>query len=270
MGGEKIQSARDAGAVFLKALPPSSRFDIIVFDNVAEAFNQTLQEATPQNVAVNIAALQKIEARGGTETDSALKLAYEHIVKTRQADAAGQKRPAYVLLATDGQIGTGDPSVKSAGDALKNHGICTYVLGIGFAVAHGTVEAIATSGGGVAESVLPSESIVSKVMGIASKMVGRKLVGAAVEVTPPGGWRESFSSGVPESHSRIPVGTVSLCYSVIAPTDAAIAKNASALESAGDVRVGVSYVVEESTEKQQTMGSAIIPRFAHESRLFVF
>src|SRR5205823_11776011 len=97
MQGPKMASASRACALLLRTLGPRDRFAVVAFDEVVEWTPGGFQQADEGALDRGEKWLRKIEARGGTELDSAMAEALRQI----RAQAGG--RVPVVVLLTDGQ-----------------------------------------------------------------------------------------------------------------------------------------------------------------------
>src|SRR5204862_5791848 len=98
MQGPKMASASRACAILLRTLGPRDRFAVVSFDEVVEWTPGGFQQADVGALDRGEKWLRKIEARGGTELDSAMAEALRRI----RAQAGG--RVPVVVLLTDGQV----------------------------------------------------------------------------------------------------------------------------------------------------------------------
>lgn len=97
MDGLSIKGARAALLKALDGLRPTDRFNIVRFSESASSLFDQVQAATPQAVSRARAYTQNLEADGGTEILSALKLALDGRYQA--------SRVRQVVLLTDGSVG---------------------------------------------------------------------------------------------------------------------------------------------------------------------
>ena len=97
MAGASIRQAREALALALERLAPQDRFNVVEFNSTARALFAEAREAAPAQVQRAIDWVRSLEARGGTEMASALKLALNG------SDAGSGVRQ--VVFLTDGAVG---------------------------------------------------------------------------------------------------------------------------------------------------------------------
>ena len=97
MGGASIRQAKEALELALARLQPEDRFNVIEFNSSAYALFDTARAADPDNLRAAARWVRALEARGGTEMASALRLALD-----------GVDQPAHVrqvIFLTDGAVG---------------------------------------------------------------------------------------------------------------------------------------------------------------------
>jgi Ca-activated chloride channel family protein len=155
MGGWKMVAARRALGRMLDTLTPHDRFQVMVFDNQCEKFENDLTEATNRNRYQAIEKLSRVEARGGTEMASPIFEALD----TLSGGYADRRR--MVVLVTDGQVGNEDQILRGVQQRLKN--VRMFTVGIDQAVNAGFLNRLADIGGGRCELV-ESESRLDEAM----------------------------------------------------------------------------------------------------------
>jgi Ca-activated chloride channel family protein len=97
MAGASIRQAKEALELALGRLAPQDRFNIVEFNSTAQPLFADAREADPDNLRRATRWLRALEARGGTEMASALRLAL---------DGAPQvERVRQVIFLTDGAVG---------------------------------------------------------------------------------------------------------------------------------------------------------------------
>ena len=97
MSGWSFYSAIRALRVALERLDPGDTFNVIAFSSQARQLFRTALPATSKNIAKAISSLESLDAEGGTEMLSALKLAL------RNTDS--HERVRQVVFITDGAVG---------------------------------------------------------------------------------------------------------------------------------------------------------------------
>jgi Ca-activated chloride channel family protein len=99
MHGESIVQAREALDSALARLDPGDRFNVIAFNNSAWSLFPELRSATAGNVSAARRWVGRLDASGGTEMASALRMALA------TAAEQGQGRLRQVVFLTDGAVG---------------------------------------------------------------------------------------------------------------------------------------------------------------------
>ena len=170
MGSWLIGAARRAIARSLDTLSSDDRVAVIAFDNVLDQMHDspTLIPATDRNRWSILQWLGKIEARGGTEMELALKAGLNLLKPLRKkkgdpkptASDAPARDPILVLV-TDGQIGDED---RVLARLQKSLGATTlHVIGIDTAANAGLLTRLADSSGGT-HDIVESENRLDEVM----------------------------------------------------------------------------------------------------------
>ena len=170
MGSWLIGAARRAIARSLDSLSSDDRVAVIAFDNVLDQMHDspTLIPATDRNRWSILQWLGKIEARGGTEMELALKAGL-NLLKPLQKKKGDPKptasdapaRDPILVLVTDGQIGDED---RVLAQLQKSLGATTlHVIGIDIAANAGLLTRLADSSGGT-HDIVESEDRLDEVM----------------------------------------------------------------------------------------------------------
>ena len=177
MAGEKIEQAREALQYCVKRLNPADRFNIVCFSTDVESFSDDLVEVSDKSRKQALEFVEKIEARGGTAIDGALKRAL-------QLDY-NEKRPGIVLFLTDGKptIGESDTDIIIDNIARKNTGaVRFFVFGVGEKVNTHLLDRISGEHGGLSRYVKPDEDIEVKVSSLIDKLSHPVLSKLSLEV----------------------------------------------------------------------------------------
>ena len=149
MQGSKMASASRACALLLRTMGPRDRFAMLAFDEVVERMPGGFQQADEGSIERGERWLRNLEARGGTELDSAMAEALEQIRK--RAEDSG--RVPVVVLLTDGQVGDESSVLKRLQAGLG--GTRVFAVGIDTAVNDGFLRRLAAIGGGTSTFVEP-------------------------------------------------------------------------------------------------------------------
>jgi len=99
MHGDSIIQAREALDAALARLDPSDRFNVIAFNNSAWSLFPALQPAQPGNIDAARRWVRRLDASGGTEMASALRMALSNDVESQPG------RLRQVVFLTDGAVG---------------------------------------------------------------------------------------------------------------------------------------------------------------------
>ena len=177
MRGRKVEQARSALRYCVRGLKPTDRFNVIAFSTTTEPFRDGLVEATPENLEAALAYIDKLEAGGGTDINSALTQALSQPVT--------EGRPHTVLFLTDGRPTVG---VTDIAQILKNVQAAntsrsrTFVFGVGDDVNTHLLDRLAGENGGLSEYVRPKEDIEVKVSSLFDKIRRPVLTDVRLEV----------------------------------------------------------------------------------------
>lgn len=165
MQGEKIRQARAVLRYCVQGLKSQDRFNIIAFSTTTAPFREGLVEATEENVKAALAYIETLDARGGTDINSALTQAL--------ATKGSTERPATILFLTDGRptVGVTEPA-----DILKNvqgankAGTRIFVFGVGDDVNTHLLDKVSEENKGLSDYVRPDEDIEVKVSSLFNKI----------------------------------------------------------------------------------------------------
>ena len=175
MQGEKIQQARAALRYCVQGLKGEDRFNVIAFSTTTDPFQDGLVAASGENIKAALAYIDKLEARGGTDINSALTQAL--------AVKGSEERPATILFMTDGRPTVG---VTEAEEILKNVRQANkaetriFVFGVGDDVNTHLLDKVSGENKGLSDYVRPNEDIEVKVSSLFNKI--RKPVLADVKL----------------------------------------------------------------------------------------
>lgn len=180
MAGRKIEQARNAVRWFLQSLAPHDRFNVVPFATEAEPFFPDLVPADEERIAAAAAKVKRIEARGGTNIEDALRRAL--------AAAAGDPRDGVlpiVVFVTDGEptVGQTDREKLLALAAELNRGKARlFVLGVGDDLDTKLLDRLADDNGGARDYVRQDEDIEVKTSDLFTKLSRPVLTDLALEV----------------------------------------------------------------------------------------
>ena len=169
MAGKKIEQARGALAYGIRRLNPGDRFNVIRFSTDVEPYRDGWVDVDDKARDSALEFVRRIEARGGTAIDealrSALSLKYD------------KNRPSMILFLTDGKptLGETEPEPILANVTKANGGKDAaerriFVFGVGDEVNTLLLDKLAARNGGLSSYVKPEEDIEIKVSGLADKI----------------------------------------------------------------------------------------------------
>ncbi len=173
MEGIKMASAKRACSLLLSNLEPCDRFAILAFDDFNEWLGRSiLQSDSPHffkadlmSIAQSTQFLNRIQARGGTETYGALKCAVALLYE--QSDPEDGRVPVIVLI-TDGQSGDEMQILQFARQRLGMTRL--FTIGIDNAVNKGFLEHLARLGGGTSSCVEPGAALEQALLQISDEI----------------------------------------------------------------------------------------------------
>lgn len=110
MQGERIKQAINALVFCLRSLKEHDRFNLVTFSTESEVYRREPVTATGENVAAAVKFVETIDARGGTDINSALVDAFGTV--TPDSD-----RPCMIIFITDGEPTVG---VVNADEIVRN------------------------------------------------------------------------------------------------------------------------------------------------------
>jgi uncharacterized protein YegL len=174
MRGEKIEQAKRALLFALDHLNEGDRFNIITFATMVRGFDEGLVRVTASNIADARAFVEKIEAGGSTNIDSALRSAFA----MPDSDA-----PQMIVFLTDG-LPTAE--ITDIGTILENAekrnvaGVRIFSFGVGYDVNTTLLDQLALTNRGMVDYVKPDEDIEQKVTSFYSKVASPVLSDIAI------------------------------------------------------------------------------------------
>ncbi|NUP99712.1 MAG: VWA domain-containing protein, partial [Armatimonadetes bacterium] len=178
MSGEKIVQAREALRFVLDNLNPEDRFNLVTFGTAVDSFRAGLTEVTPEAIKQAQEFVAKLQARGGTNIDEALKTALGML-------PAKGERPRMVLFLTDGQPTVGETRPERI---LENVGrdnkadARMFVFGVGHDVNTVLLDRLSNENHGTRTYVKPEENIETAVSSLYAKIGSPVLSDLRLEV----------------------------------------------------------------------------------------
>jgi Ca-activated chloride channel family protein len=172
----RIASARDAVKFCLHALNPGDRFALVPFSTTVEPYGKGLQDAKPENVEVAVAAVEKLEANGGTDLCGAVLKALDMAPKG--------DRPYLVVLVTDGKPTVGvtdtDEIVKQV-EGANQANIRVFPFGIADDLDVPLLDRIAETTRGYSDYVAPGRQIEERISSFFGKVSNPVLAGLSLD-----------------------------------------------------------------------------------------
>ena len=121
----RLEAARSAARTLIDQLPGNARVGLVSFDGSA-----TLRSPLTDDRDQVRAALDGLQAGGGTAIGDGLSLAVQQLAPNAQAASPARRAPALIVLLTDGVSNAGSDPL-SAADRARAGGIPIATVGIG-------------------------------------------------------------------------------------------------------------------------------------------
>jgi len=177
MSGKKMEQAREALKYCVGKLNPGDRFNIVRFSTDVELYSEGLVEVGKKQIEGAMAFISDLEARGGTDINSAL-------AQTLKLDFVSD-RPGIIAFLTDGKptIGESDTDtiIKQVAKGNKKD-VRVFVFGVGEKVNTHLLDRISGENGGLSHYVKPEEDIEVKLSSFSDKMSSPVLANLAISV----------------------------------------------------------------------------------------
>ena len=178
----------------LARLAPGDQFNIVEFNSSAHMLYAVAQPVNPRNVRRAIDWVQSLQARGGTEMASALRLALD--------GTDGGSRVRQVVFLTDGAVGNEDALFRLVRERLGDTRL--FTVGIGSAPNSHFMSKAAEIGRGTFTYIGRIEEVQAKMAALFSKLESPVLKG--LEVNWPEGVRaEAWPARIPDLYAGEPV-----------------------------------------------------------------
>ncbi|HMP50641.1 MAG TPA: VIT and VWA domain-containing protein [Candidatus Melainabacteria bacterium] len=166
MRGEKMEQLKKALKYVVQSLNQEDKFSLVNFNTDAEPFTSELLTATPENRKKAEAFIDELEARGGTNIGDALSIGSNLLNKE-----SAVKRPAYLILMTDGEptVGkTGLDELMATVDSKRD--IRLFDFGVGYDVNTRLMSRLAEKHHGTAQFLEPEENLETALSAFYSKI----------------------------------------------------------------------------------------------------
>ena len=169
MQGKKIEQARDALRFFLRSLKPQDWFNVVPFATEAQPFYPELQPARAEQIEGALSRVKDIEARGGTNIEDALRVAFA----SRLPVGDGAAPLPIVVFLTDGlpTVGTTDIAELLARTRTANAAKArVFVFGVGHDVNTRLLDTLAEESRGDRDYVREHENLEVKTGALFTKV----------------------------------------------------------------------------------------------------
>jgi Ca-activated chloride channel family protein len=195
MAGASIIQAQTALAFALQGLYPGDRFNIIHFDDVAEALFEETRASHPSNIEEALDYVAGLEASGGTEFAKAIEMALA-------AEEGGRRSLRQVVFLTDGSVGNEAQLLEKIKDDLGESRI--FAIGIGGAPNTYFMRKLAQHGRGSFTHIGSPDEVEEKMTALFDKLESAVL--ADVEIAlPDGNEAEMYPYDIPDLYVGEPV-----------------------------------------------------------------
>jgi Ca-activated chloride channel family protein len=177
MAGKKMDQAREALKYCVGKLNPGDRFNVVRFSTDVELFSDGLVEVDKKQIEAALAFIADLDARGGTDINSALAEALKLDFK--------DDRPGIIAFLTDGKPTIGeshtDTIIRQIAASNKKD-VRVFVFGVGEKVNTHLLDRISGENGGLSHYVKPHEDIEVKLSSFSDKMSSPVLANLAISV----------------------------------------------------------------------------------------
>ncbi len=165
MAGEKIRQVKEALRFCLNSLSQQDRFNVIDYDDQVNSFKTSLVRANAENLRAALSFVDKCEAEGGTDINTAL------LTGLKQTE--GEEGSTQIIFLTDGLPTVGETDINNIIRNVKQANRRTtrlFVFGAGYDVNTRLLDRLAEDNHGASDYVRPSEDIEVKVGSLYSKI----------------------------------------------------------------------------------------------------
>ena len=194
MGGQAIIQAKEALLLALDRLKSSERFNVVAFSSGAEPLWGAAREATRTNLAEARRFVRGIQAGGGTEMASALRLALD--------GATDPGRIRQIVFITDGAVGNEEALFRQITAGLGDSRL--FTVGIGSAPNSFFMREAAEAGRGSFTYIGALDEVKPKMAGLFAKLERPALTDIAL-AWPGGHTVEMYPATVPDLYAGEPI-----------------------------------------------------------------
>ena len=121
----RLEAARAAARTLVKQLPGNARVGLVSYSTYP-----VLAAPLTDNKDNMLAAVDSLQAQGGTATGDALTMAVQQLTSANQPQAGQPRSPSMIVLLTDGATNRGSDPLAAAADA-RAAGIPIQTVGVG-------------------------------------------------------------------------------------------------------------------------------------------
>jgi Ca-activated chloride channel homolog len=196
MAGASIRQAKEALELALARLAPEDRFNVIEFNSTAQALFTEARDASPDAVRRAMRWVGALEARGGTEMASALKLALP------SGERETTQRVRQVIFLTDGAVGNEEALFRLIQARLGSSRL--FTIGIGSAPNSHFMTKAAQLGRGTFTFIGRIDEVRAKMSELFAKLEAPVLKGLEVR-WPAGVQAESWPARIPDLYAGEPL-----------------------------------------------------------------
>ncbi len=161
MGGHKIATLADGVSRVLGKLRPADRFAVVTFNERAQDLTGSYIDATPENVAVWIDRVKRLQAGGSTALFAGLEQAYGYLDRDRTSG---------VVLVTDGVANVGPTQHSAFLELLRRHDVRLFTFVIGNSANQPLLDRLAGDSGGFAMNLSDGDDIAGRLLQARAKV----------------------------------------------------------------------------------------------------
>lgn len=164
MCGQRIEQARKSLVLFLKSLPPNSKFNVISFGSKFEFMYPESQNYEDNIVTKAIETIARMDAdMGGTEIAQPLNQLYSMMSKS--------KFSPNVFIITDGQVNNTEEIIQIIKSIRKDKGGRVHMIGIGNGISVDMIKRGAQYGGGKHIFIQKEATMKQEIIGLLTQVV---------------------------------------------------------------------------------------------------
>ncbi len=174
----KVATLAEGVTRALGKLRANDRFRIFIFNNTASELTYGFQAVTAQTVQQNAAAVQTVQATGGTNLFAGLSMGMNAL----DADRTGA-----IILVTDGVANVGVTENRKFFELAKKNDVRLFTAIMGNSANRPLLEPLTRLSNGTAVSVSNSDDVVGVLLNATTKVTHKALHGLSIDVKPVDG-----------------------------------------------------------------------------------